>query len=76
MYICAGASMAAAKGLDIERPFLQVHNPSYDYIPPDLISLFLTDHCHGFIPSYVYRQLSEFYHRQDHELSKKPKNAR
>lgn len=52
------------------RPFLQVHNPSYDYIPPDNISLFLTDHGHGFIPSYVYRQLSEFYHRQDYQLSK------
>ena len=52
------------------RPFLQVHNPSYDYIPPDLISLFISDHGHGFMPSYVYRQLSEFYHRQDYELSK------
>ena len=52
------------------RPFLQVHNPSYDYIPPDHIALFLTDHGHGFMPSYVYRQLSEFYHRQDYQLSK------
>lgn len=74
--VCAGASAAEAKGIDIERPFLQVHNPSYDYIPPDLISLFLTDHGHGFMPSYVYRQLSEFYHRQDYELSKKVAFAR
>ncbi|KAL4530222.1 hypothetical protein Ndes2526B_g04973 [Nannochloris sp. 'desiccata'] len=51
------------------RPFLQVHNPSYDYIAPELISLFLSDHGSGFMPSYVYRQLSEFYHRQDYELS-------
>ena len=51
-----------------QRPYLQVHNPSYDYIPPGLISLFITDHGHGFMPSYVYRQLSEFYHRQDYEL--------
>lgn len=47
--------------------FLQVHNPSYDYIPPDLISLFVTDHGHGFMPSYVYRMLSEYYHRQDYQ---------
>ena len=52
----------------LRRPYLQVHNPSYDYIPPNLISLFLTDHGHGFMPSYVYRQLSEFYHRQDFDL--------
>lgn len=50
------------------KPFLQVQNPSYDYIPPENISLFLTDHGHGFIPSYVYRQLSEFYAREDYEL--------
>lgn len=51
-----------------KKPFLQVHNPSYDYVPPDLISLFITDHGHGFMPSYVYRQLSEFYHRQDYHM--------
>jgi hypothetical protein len=27
------------------------------------------DHGHGFMPSYVYRQLSEFYHRQDYVLA-------
>ena len=53
-----------------QKPFLQVHNPSYDYVAPDRISLFLTDHGHGFMPSYVYRQLSEFYNRQDYQLSK------
>lgn len=24
------------------HPYLQVHNPSFDYVPPALISLFLT----------------------------------
>lgn len=47
---------------------LQVHNPSYDYVPPELISLFITDHGHGFMPSYVYRLLAEFYHRQDYRI--------
>lgn len=52
------------------KALLQIHNPSLDYIPPDRISLFLTDHGHGFMPSYVYRQLSELYNRQDYQLSK------
>ena len=52
------------------KAFLQVHNPLFDYIPPDRISLFVTDHGHGFMPSYVYRQLSEFYNKQDYQLSK------
>ena len=29
------------------------------------------DHGHGFMPSYVYRQLTEFYHRQDFILDKR-----
>lgn len=54
----------------VSKAFLQVHNPLFDYIPPDRISLFVTDHGHGFMPSYVYRQLSEFYNKQDYQLSK------
>jgi translation initiation factor eIF-2B subunit beta len=53
-----------------EGTYLQVHNPSYDYIPPELISLFVTDHGHGFMPSYVYRMLSEYYDRVDYQLSR------
>ncbi|KAL4419149.1 hypothetical protein ABPG77_002662 [Micractinium sp. CCAP 211/92] len=52
-------------GLPSGLPELTVANPSYDYVPPELISLFVTDQGHGFMPSYVYRQLTEFYHRQD-----------
>ncbi len=66
----ATATAAGEGGTNGGRPFLQVHNPSYDYISPDQIDLFISDHGHGFMPSYVYRQLSEFYHRQDYELSK------
>jgi translation initiation factor 2B subunit (eIF-2B alpha/beta/delta family) len=58
------------KGLP-NLPYLTVVNPSYDYVPPELISLFVTDQGHGFMPSYVYRQLTEFYHRQDFILDKK-----
>ncbi|KAI3425022.1 hypothetical protein D9Q98_008403 [Chlorella vulgaris] len=58
-------------GLPANMPELTVINPSYDYVPPELISLFITDQGNGFMPSYVYRQLTEFYHRQDFILDKK-----
>ena len=61
---------AASDGVGSEKPILQVHNPLFDYIPPDRISLICTDHGHGFMPSYVYRQLSEFYDKLDYSLSK------
>jgi translation initiation factor eIF-2B subunit beta len=48
---------------------LEVHNPAYDYIPPNLVSLFVTD-TGGYTPSYVYRLLNEYYSREDYVLSK------
>jgi translation initiation factor eIF-2B subunit beta len=48
---------------------LHVPNPTFDYIPPHLISLFITD-TGGYTPSYVYRLLSEHYSREDYLLSK------
>jgi translation initiation factor eIF-2B subunit beta len=33
---------------------VEVHNPAYDFIPPHLISLFVTD-TGGYTPAYVYR---------------------
>ena len=39
-------------------------NPFLDYVPPNLISLFITDSgCH--CPSYVYRLLTEYYSPED-----------
>ena len=32
---------------------LQVHNPLFDYIPPERISLFVTDHGHGTRAAFV-----------------------
>jgi translation initiation factor eIF-2B subunit beta len=48
---------------------VEVHNPAYDYIPPNLVSLFVTD-TGGYTPSYVYRLLAEYYSREDYVLSK------
>lgn len=46
---------------------VEVHNPMYDYIPPHLISLFVTD-TGGYTPAYVYRLLAEYYSREDYSL--------
>uniref|UniRef100_A0A383VHC3 Translation initiation factor eIF2B subunit beta n=1 Tax=Tetradesmus obliquus TaxID=3088 RepID=A0A383VHC3_TETOB len=59
-----GPDAAAAECLSVE-----VHNPAYDYIPPHLISLFVTD-TGGYTPAYVYRLLAEYYSREDYSLDK------
>lgn len=50
-----------------ERP-VTVVNPSYDYVPPELITLLITDQG-GVTPSYVYRLLKETYAPEDAVLS-------
>ncbi len=45
----------------------QVLNPVLDYVPPELVSLFVTD-TGGYTPSYVYRLLTEYYSREDFVL--------
>jgi hypothetical protein len=41
---------------------VEVSNPYFDYVPPHLVSLFVTD-TGGYTPSYVYRLLAEYYSR-------------
>eukprot|EP00978_Attheya_sp_CCMP212_P007534 scaffold17455_cov47-Attheya_sp.AAC.1 len=41
-------------------------NPIHDYIPPQLINLYVTN-IGGFQPSYLYRLLAEYYHSDDWE---------
>lgn len=44
---------------------VEVHVPLYDYIPPELIHLYITnDGSHQ--PSYIYRLLNEFFHPNDY----------
>ncbi|EZA62415.1 hypothetical protein DMN91_004085 [Ooceraea biroi] len=49
----------------VER--IQAYNPLFDYVPPELVTLFITN-TGGNAPSYVYRLLSELYHPDDYEL--------
>lgn len=47
--------------------FAKAYNPAFDYVPPELVTLFVTN-TGGNAPSYVYRLLSELYHPDDNEL--------
>lgn len=49
--------------------YVHAPNPAFDYVPPELISLFVTD-TGGYTPSYVYRLLAEYFTREDYGLSK------
>lgn len=46
---------------------IDVHNPVFDYIPPDLVNLCISN-IGGYSPSYVYRLVSELYHADDYYL--------
>jgi len=45
---------------------VELVNPVHDYIPPDLIKLYVTN-IGGFQPSYIYKLLAEYYHTDDWE---------
>ncbi|XP_020399660.1 uncharacterized isoform X2 [Zea mays] len=45
-------------------PLLNVANPTFDYVPPKLVSLFITD-TGGHSPSYMYRLIAEYYSADD-----------
>jgi translation initiation factor eIF-2B subunit beta len=50
---------------------VEVLNPAYDYIPPELIALYVTN-TGGHQPSYIYRLLAECYHHDDYDLTQTP----
>lgn len=45
---------------------VELINPIHDYIPPELIRLYVTN-IGAFQPSYIYRLLAEYYHKDDYE---------
>lgn len=61
-------------GSTAEDVYVHIPNPTFDYIPPELISLFVTD-TGGYIPSYVYRLLAEYYTREDYSLQHETANS-
>lgn len=68
--LCAGGAPVSSRMDEID-----VVNPGYDYIPPELVSLFITNFnvvpslpSGGHQPSYIYRLLSEYYSPEDVRL--------
>ncbi|XP_058121493.1 translation initiation factor eIF-2B subunit beta [Anopheles ziemanni] len=47
--------------------FTKAYNPLFDYVPPELVTLFITNNGAN-APSYVYRLISELYHPEDNQL--------
>ena len=47
-----------------QEDLLTVYVPTYDYVPPELISLYITNEG-GYNPFYIYRLLSEHYSQED-----------
>ncbi|KAF8043043.1 hypothetical protein BT93_A1400 [Corymbia citriodora subsp. variegata] len=58
-------------GSGMGSPLLHVVNPTFDYVPPKLVSLFITD-TGGHNPSYVYRLIADYYSTDDLVLQRKP----
>jgi translation initiation factor eIF-2B subunit beta len=46
---------------------LDIVNPAFEYIPPELVDLLITN-TGGHQPSYVYRLLDEYYNHEDYEV--------
>lgn len=51
-------------------PLLHVSNPAFDYVPPELVSLFITD-IGGHNPSYIYRLIADYYSSDDLVVQRK-----
>mmetsp|Transcript_8838 Transcript_8838/g.32639 ORF Transcript_8838/g.32639 Transcript_8838/m.32639 type:complete len:383 (-) Transcript_8838:42-1190(-) len=53
---------------EIHSKNIHVYNPAIDYVPPELVDLFITNNgVHS--PTYIYRLLAEYYDPIDYDLS-------
>lgn len=52
---------------NIDFANVEVCHPAFDHLPPDLVSIYVSSDGSQ-LPSYVFRQLSEYYHPKDHVL--------
>ncbi|KAI9139994.1 hypothetical protein BKA69DRAFT_1082902 [Paraphysoderma sedebokerense] len=50
---------------------VDIQNPYFDYVPPESITLFLTN-ANGYSPGYIYRLLTESYYKEDYVLESSP----
>jgi translation initiation factor 2B subunit (eIF-2B alpha/beta/delta family) len=64
----AGAGeVAGTGGGDAMVASLNVANPAFDYIPPELVTLFITD-AGGQVPAFITTLLGEIYSPLDHRF--------
>lgn len=61
------ASVIAYDSPNICFENIEVIIHAYEFIPPDLISIYVTNNG-SHQPSYIYKLLSEFYHHQDYTM--------
>jgi len=59
--------VVSADQMDVHDHNVRVINPEFDYVPPELVSLFITN-LGGHNPSYIYRLLAELYCPDDYQL--------
>ncbi|KAL9257216.1 Translation initiation factor eIF2B subunit beta-like protein [Drosera capensis] len=52
-------------------PLLHVVNPMFDYVPPKLVNLFITD-TGGHNASYMYRLIADYYSANDLVIQRRP----
>lgn len=52
---------------DAQRYDVSVKHPAWDYTPPELVSLYITN-TGSYSPTYIYRLLAEYYHPEDMDL--------
>lgn len=58
-------------GTGTGSPLLHVVNPAFDYVPPKLVNLFITD-TGGHNPSYMYRLIADYYSADDLVMQRRP----
>ncbi|PHT39165.1 hypothetical protein CQW23_22738 [Capsicum baccatum] len=75
--VCLNDMRSPAELLEFGRLFrvdsgapLQVVNPGFDYVAPELVSLLITD-IGGHNPSYMYRLISDYYSADDFDLQRR-----
>lgn len=64
---CASPAMVLPYSMGPIVNKTMIYNPVFDYVPPDLVTLFISHHG-GNAPSYMYRLLQELYNPDDYEL--------
>lgn len=60
-----GAVLSYSEGHLLDK--IEVENPLYDYVPPELVDLYITN-LGGHAPSYLYRIVADHYSVEDNDL--------